>query len=68
MKRSLNFLNVSHWVSLFSKFFMFSKHNNGYWVGKEAIVHSGVFGLDITIIRTGPIAPPQYTIPVTTFV
>lgn len=55
-------------MSLFSKFFMFSKHNNVYWVGKEAIVHSGVFGLDITIIRTGPIAPPQYTIPVTTFV
>lgn len=41
----------------FSKVFRFCKAYIEYWVGKQVIVHLGVFGLDI-IIRTGSIAPP----------
>lgn len=43
------FLNVDYGVNIFGKFFRFYKPNIEYWVGKQAIVHLGVFGLDIII-------------------
>lgn len=44
---------------LFNKIFLdFVGLMAEYWVGKQVIVHLGVFGLDV-VIRASCVAPPQ---------